>query len=203
MFRLEVLTNRVNAVEARLKAAARRPDEAAAFANGAVEMRNRLVERHKFIEKQLALPEPQPVKFDATGMALIKHWDTRKETGEPVFDQIKNGDVTTLHINGDKAPCVASWRKRLALDEGKYKFVAKARGARIEPQESETGSGAGVRISGGKRQKKLVGDTDWTALEYEFDVMQGGNDVELVAELRSKKGEVWFDAESMKLLKVK
>ena len=203
VFRLEVLTNRVNEVETRLKAAARGPAEVQAFANGAVEMRNRLVERHKFIEKQLALPEPQPVKFDPAGLASIKDWDTRKETGEPVFDQTKNGDVATLHINGDKAPCVASWRKRLALDEGKYKFVAKARGARIEPQESETGSGAGVRISGGKRQKKLVGDTDWTALEYEFEVMQGGNDVELVAELRSKKGEVWFDTESMKLLKLK
>jgi hypothetical protein len=203
VFRLEVLTNRVNAVETRLKAAARKPEEAQAFANGAVEMRNRLVERHKYIEKQLALPEPQPVKFDGSGMALIKDWDTRKETGEPVFDQPKTGEIATLHIVGDKAPCIASWRKRLALDEGKYKFTARARAAHIEPQGSETGSGAGVRISGGKRQKKLLGDSDWTALDYEFEVMAGGNDVELVAELRAKKGEVWFDSQSMKLIKVK
>jgi hypothetical protein len=203
VFRLEVLTNRVNAVEMRLKAAATKPADAQAFASGAVEMRNRLVERHKFIEKQLALPEPQPVQFDASGIALIKNWDTRKEKGEPVFDQPKLGEIATFHIAGDNAPCIASWRKRLALEEGKYKFIAKARGAHIDPQESETGSGAGVRISGGKRQKKLVGDSDWTALKYEFEVMTGGNDVELVAELRAKKGEVWFDSQSLKLMKLK
>ena len=73
----------------------------------------------------------------------------------------------------------------------------------MEPQESETGSGAGVRISGGKRKNKLVGDSDWTQLEEEFEVMEGGDDITLVAELRAKNGEVWFDLGSLKVVRIR
>lgn len=203
VFRLEVLTNRVNALEARLTAAARDPGEKQVFANGANEMRNRLVQRHKFIGEQLALPEPQPVKFGSSNEASVGGWITKKDSGEPVFDRPKIGETNTLYINSDKAPSVASWRSRVLLAEGTYKLIARARAAHIDPQESETGAGAGVRISGGKRKSKLVGESDWTALEYEFEVMPGGDEVELVAELRAKKGEVWFDRGSLKLVKVK
>jgi spore coat protein H len=204
VFRLDVLTNRVNTVEARLKAVARNSEEAKMFANGAIEMRNRLVQRHKFIGEQLALPEPKPVYFGSSNEAKIGGWASKKDTGDPVFDRPKTGETNTLHINGNKGPCVASWRTRLVLPEGKYKFMARARASGVEPQPSdETGIGAGIRISGGKRQAKLVGDSDWATLDYDFDIMPGGDEVELVAELRAKKGEVWFERGSMKLVKLK
>ena len=49
----------------------------------------------------------------------------------------------------------------------------------------------------------MVGDADWTALEEEFEVMEGGDDITLVAELRAKKGEVWFDMSSLKVVRLR
>jgi hypothetical protein len=203
LFRLELLTNRVNAVEARLKTAMRNPGEVTMIANGAAEMRNRLVQRQKFIADQMALPDAQPLKFDGSGMATLASWTTKKDSGEPVFEQKQEADKQVLHIETGKTPAIASWRTRYSFPAGKYKIQGKARVAHVDPQESETGSGAGVRISGGKRKNKLVGDSDWTQLEEEFEVMEGGDDVTLVAELRAKKGEVWFDLGSLKVVRIR
>ncbi|HUR45952.1 MAG TPA: CotH kinase family protein [Candidatus Saccharimonadales bacterium] len=203
LFKLEILTNRVNAVEMTLRAAMRNPEEIKMVENGATEMRNRLVQRHKFISDQLALPEATPVKLDSAGVATLAGWYTKKDSGEPIFDQPKDGEKETLHIDAGKGPSIASWRTRYAFPAGKYKIQGKVRAMHVDPQESETGSGAGVRISGGKRKTKAVGDTAWTQLEEEFEVMEGGDDITLVAELRAKKGEAWFDLSSLKVIRTR
>ena len=68
--------------------------------------------------------------------------------------------------------------------------------------KSEKGEGAGLRIGGNvqPRTNKLSGSSEWTALSYDFSLANGG-EVELVAELRANKGTVWFDPESLKLVK--
>ena len=65
------------------------------------------------------------------------------------------------------------------------------------------GNGAGLRISGGKRTNKLSGDKDWTQLEHEFEVQGAETEEELVCELRAIKGQVWFDASSLRLARAK
>ena len=40
-------------------------------------------------------------------------------------------------------------------------------------------------------------------LEYDFEVESGGEEKELVCELRAREGEVWFDAASLKLIRRK
>ena len=64
-------------------------------------------------------------------------------------------------------------------------------------------NGAGLRVSGGKRTQQLLGSSDWMPLEYEFEVEAGGEEKELVCELRAREGEVWFDAASLKLVRRK
>ena len=66
----------------------------------------------------------------------------------------------------------------------------------------DTGEGAGLRISGGKRKglNGLTGSTSWQKLGFEFDA---GGDAVLVAELRSGKGEMWMQAESLQIVKLK
>jgi hypothetical protein len=174
------------------------------FANAAVEMRGRIVARHKFISDKMSLPEPPPIKFDSTGVALLKDWRTKKDSGEPNWDQPKLPDAPALHIETGKGPTIASWRSDFLLPPGKYVLMARARASHIEPTEGvEPGVGAGIRISGGKRANKLVGDAEWTLLENEFEVLEGGDEIEFVCELRAKKGEVWFDAETIKVIKQK
>jgi hypothetical protein len=88
---------------------------------------------------------------------------------------------------------------QVLLPAGKYRFAGRARAERVEPGNSESGIGAGVRISGDRRANHLRGDADWTELAHDFDVASDGEMKELVCELRARKGEVWFDADSLRL----
>ena len=205
VFNLEVQTNRVNLAVARLKAAARNPGEAKEFENYGSEMHNRLVARHKNIVAQLAAPEPQPIKFDAQGIALLTGWQSKKDKGEPVFDQPKLGDKGTLHVRADKGDIMGSWRAAVLLDAGKYRFEGRAMVTNVVALTNEVklANGAGLRISGGKRAAPLTGSTGWTALEHEFEVMEGGEDKTFVCELRAMQGEVWFDTASLRLVRIK
>ena len=205
VFRVDVMTNRVNVAVANLKAAARNPNEAKEFENYGVEMRNRIVARAKNIAEQLGKPEPQPMKFDTSGVALLTGWRPKKDKGEPVLDEPKSGEKSTLHIRAEKGDVVASWRTSVLLDEGKYRFQGLARTAQVTALTNvvERGNGAGLRVSGDKRTQQIVGDASWTQLEHEFEVMSGGDDKELVCELRARQGEVWFDAASLRLIRSK
>jgi spore coat protein H len=199
IFDVATLTNRVNEAVARLQRAARNPGEAREFAAHGAGMRERIAQRHRNIGEQLAAPEPEPLKFDSGGYARLSGWRKKTETGNPIHETLSESNKVYLHINGDNGPCIASWRSRVLLDGGKYRFEGMARSAGIRPQRSEQGSGAGLRISGGRRANKLEGDNDWTKLEHEFEVPAGGMEVEFVCELRSSRGKVWFDRDSLKI----
>lgn len=205
VFRVDVMTNRVNASVANLKAAARNPNEAKEFDNYGAEMRNRIVARARNIADQLAKPESQPMKFDGSGIALLTGWRPKKDKGEPAQDQVKFEDRQTLHIRAEKGDVVASWRANVFLEEGRYRLQGLARAAQVVGLTNvvERGNGAGLRVSGGKRTQQIIGDAPWTQLEHEFEVMSGGDDKELVCELRARQGEVWFDLTSLRLIRSK
>lgn len=202
IFDVAVLTNRVNEAVARLKAAARNPNEAREFEGHGAGMRERIAHRYRNITEQLSAPEPEPLKFDASGYAKISGWRTKTDSGNAVHDRQSESNKVHLHISGDNGGCIASWRSRVLLDGGKYRFEAMGRSAGVKPQTSDIGSGAGVRISGGKRTNKLHGDSDWTKLAHEFEVPAGGVEVEFVCELRVTRGQVWFDRDSLKVKKL-
>ena len=81
--------------------------------------------------------------------------------------------------------------------------MAKASGI-VPVLNTNKGAGAGIRHSGisTNRVNKLVGDTGWEKLEYELRVKEE-REVELIAEMRARAGEVWFDVDSFKLVKIK
>ena len=58
-----------------------------------------------------------------------------------------------------------------------------------------------MRISGQRFTQKLVGNTDWMTVGFEFDALEDSAEVELVCELCATKGEVWFDLESLRLVR--
>jgi hypothetical protein len=47
----------------------------------------------------------------------------------------------------------------------------------------------------------MSGDSSWTQTIYEFDVETGRQTIELIAEIRATKGEVWFENDSLKLVR--
>ena len=205
VFRVDVMTNRVNAAVANLQRAARNENEAKEFQNYGNEMRNRIVARHKNIAEQLSKPEPQPLQFGSSDVVLLSGWKQKEAGDKWVQDEPMIDGKPTYHIRAAKGDTIASWRKNLLLDEGKYRLQALTRVAHVVALTNEVklGNGAGIRISGGKRTQQLLGDTDWTLLEHEFEVEAGGEVKELVCELRAREGEVWFDATSLKLIRRK
>ena len=98
-------------------------------------------------------------------------------------------------------PCVASWRTKVSLPPGQYSFEGNVRGAGIIAHTNHI-LGVGMRISGGKRTNDFViSDAPWKPMRYDIKVENVEQDVELVCELRAMKGEVWFDQDSLRLVR--
>lgn len=179
------------------------PDRARDQENRAKWYKERLTARANSIRDQLRA-EPIPLEFNAQGEALIAEWYEKVETpGAKLEQQAPTGQPRALVIDtAQLTNCVASCRASVLLPPGKYKLVGRAQSNDLQPTETGSGKGAGLRISGGQRTNQLSGTTDWTALEFPFDV-DSLKRVELVAELRATKGQVTFDASSLKVVKTK
>lgn len=204
VFRLEVMTNRVNTAIANLQRAARNTNEAREFRNWGIEMNNRLVARHKNIAEQLAQPEPKPLAIETNATVLLTGWRPKDPNENAKHDEPKFDGHATFHIRAIKGDVVASWRTSVLLDEGFYRLQAFSRVTNVVTLTNDVklANGAGLRISGGKRTQQLTGNSDWTSLEYDFEVEAGGEKKELICELRARQGEVWFDAASLKLTRL-
>ena len=182
-------------VKVRAAVAARDPALAKELAPRMEQVRDAVALRVKRIAAQLG-DMPEPLAFDKSGAAkLTKGWGTKYEDGAKLE-----------RINGDGKPCLriaaegdtqASWRAGAALPAGRYRFEARMKTRGVE------GDGAGLRISGKDPEGGWVrGDSDWRAVNYEFDVANDGGEVVLVAELRGRKGEAQFALDSMRLVRL-
>ncbi len=195
----------VNEAEYRLRAELQKihPDRAREMSDRAREMRERLTARYNSIRDQIRA-EPFPVTFNPQGEAVITDWVEKIDSGGAKLQrQIVAGQPTVLSIEAPQGQTiVASWRAGLLLPQGKYKLVVRAKGLDIQPTESPSGKGAGIRLGGGMRMNQLIGTTDWTVLEHPFDV-DTLKKVDAVIELRATKGQVLFDESSLKVVKVK
>lgn len=157
--------------------------------------RRRIVARWNGIKEQID-NEPKPLDFSKP--VVVGNWRQQKETENVLLEQSPFEGRSTLHLAGN-GHSVGSWRSRLYLEPGRYRFEALARSSRLAPIREPDKQGAGIRVSGGSRRNKLEGDTGWTKLQYEFDVQGGPANVVLVCEIRATRGDVWFDANSLKL----
>lgn len=206
-FQATVLTNQIHQVVQRALPVmkAYNPNLARDFENNSASLRNRIVGRAQSLARQFGQPPPQPLRFEPGG-ARLKDW--RKEPGAGGGQQ---GAVA--HPEGKKtlwikasAEGAGSWRTRLPLEAGRYRLEGVAKVKEVATTVADGKAlGAGLRISGATepRKNQLTGSTGWEKLAYEFEVASGPLDVDLVCELRGGKGEVWFDAESLRLVRVK
>lgn len=205
VFNLTVLSNRIDDAVHRLVAAARNTNEAREFIGYGNEMHKRIVARQRNISDQLATPELTPLKFVGTNSVPISGWrsrsETAKEVGEMSLDQTTIDGVPALHLRVTKGQAMASWRITVQLEEGLYTLEGRARTAQVSAitNKVERGNGAGLRVSGSRRHDQLIGDAGWTELHHDFEVAYGGDDKELVCELRASQGEAWFDLSSLRL----
>ncbi len=195
----------VNEAEYRLRPVLMKihPDRAREISDRAREMRDRLTARWTSIRDQIR-SEPLPLQFNAQGEAIITDWIEKVESGNPkLARQATPGQPDLLTIEAvANQNCVASWRASILLPPGKYKLQVRAKGINIQPTESGSGKGAGIRISGGQRSNQLSGTVDWTILEHPIDI-DSLRKVDVVAELRATQGTVQFQADQLKIVRLK
>lgn len=165
--------------------------------------RDRVAQRIAMVGKQLAMA-PKPPVFDAGGvMKLTKGWmGVDGGGGNSRTDEVQIDGKRTFHIIAENSSAM-SWRTTIQLLPGKYRFEALAKCKGVIATNDAKGRGTDLRVSGNqtKAEQFLEGDSDWKPVSITFE--SSGGDAILVAELRAAKGEAWFQAESLQLVKLK
>lgn len=157
------------------------------------DLRERLVARAANLREQVNQPDPGPVEFDEHGQLALDDWEPRQETDDVRLERIEEeGRAELLIATGENGPCIASWRRRVLLSEGKYRLVGKVSVENVEADDDEKGRGAGVRTSGTQRSQGIEGTQPAQEVTFEFEVDEPLRLVELVAELRAKRGQAVF-----------
>jgi spore coat protein H len=164
-------------------------------------LRQRIADRVKFIDAQLAAI-PRPLKFDAAGVAAVgagsAAWEGRTDGGRAEFDRPAEGGQPRLRLRAGGGGSVGSFRTTVVLPQGRYVFEGRCRTRGVVAPAGQN-AGAGLRISGGRRDARLTGDADWQTAEFAFEVAEPERAVVLVCELRADAGEAWFDPASLRL----
>jgi hypothetical protein len=200
------LQKRADAVQQQLLPVIREmsEDQANAFKDRVNELKQRLADRAMNLREQVERPDPGPIEFNDDGFADLPDWYGASECEDAVHEEVElPGPRAAYSIKcGPSGICVASWRRKVLLAKGRYQFLAEARTNKVVPQDSDKGSGVGLRISGAARNNKFPGTSKLAPLEYEFEVLEELREVELVAEIRATAGQVWFAKDSLKLKKL-
>jgi spore coat protein H len=200
VFKVSVITNRLEQALTRIRRADLPADELAR-----IERRDRLLQRRielraENVAGQLAGIPPVPLKFGANGVATLNttnYWRDEPDRGEPLIDLVQLDRKDTLHIQARNERTRASWRAQVYLTRGWYRFEGMTRTALA------TSGSARLRISGDTRSIGISGSSPaWRPLAHVFEVQDDGMDVELVCELTTLQGEVWFDVSSFQLRKL-
>ena len=206
VFKVEAILERIRGPADRIRAAmADKAHFLERHARAMVELEARMRERARSISSQID-SLPKPPHFDEAGRASLSGWEPRDPPGSSQPEKSEDPDgrsVLRIRVKNG-ARCTASWRVRVLLEPGRYRFEGRARAAGVVPLADVKGGGAGIRVHGSTspRENALSGTSDWTALEYDFEV-KDFDDVELVCELRASAGEVKFEAGSLRLMKLK
>jgi hypothetical protein len=195
------LHRRIDAVSPALRKALP-AGQARALKQAVEELKVRIAERRAHVQRQFAQPELQPLQFQG-GVATLSGWRPFDQPAGGAMQQVRSGDGRTeLHIRAGRRTA-ASWRTTVRLAPGRYRFEGTVRTEGIEPMDFGKLHGAALRVwqPMHARSEPAPATSPGTLLRVEFDVPTNG-DVELACELRARAGAAWFDAASLRLVRV-
>lgn len=196
VFQTTALIARARELEARVQEVL--PAGRRAWHKSAVEQLCRnIAAREADLNRQLSAP-PRELEL-SKGFAVIENWKPRSAVSGSQYNPVTGPDGKKyLQIVGDGRGSSASWRSRVMLPTGKYRFegMVRTKGA------AERGSGVVLRISGARNVQPVEADSGWRKGAHEFEIEEALADVELVCEVRPAVGEVWFDASSLKIVRL-
>lgn len=202
VLQVAALTNRVRQDASRLAAVLPR-DEARSLQRAAADLCERIRGRVLEAGRQLTAPEQEPLRFE-NGVARPGGWRAVDEPAGGRLDHAPTPDGrAALHVRAGPTTS-ASWRAKVLLAPGRYRFEGLARTAGVKPLAFGKNHGASLGVVGTKtsRPQLLAGETAWMKMEVEFELRGRENEVDLVCSLRASAGDAWFDAESLRLVRL-
>jgi hypothetical protein len=202
VFKVDAITNHVHEVADRVFAVLEQidPDEARNYQQLVQQYCRRFPRRALSIGHQLSFPS-SAAQFDNAGLMAVTDWRQTVDGGKATLTQEQDqAGRTLLHIKSEENGS-ASWRSRVHLERGQYRFQGKLKIQGIVLASDDPRAGVGLRVSRRKFAKKLSGDADWSGAEFDFEIQQDESDVELVCELRAEQGDAWFDLKTLKVIR--
>jgi hypothetical protein len=202
VFKVDAITKHVHEVADRVHAVLEKidPEEAKNYPQLVQQYCRRVQRRAMSLEHQFTFPSSAS-QFDNAGFMAVTNWVQTVEVGKAALTQEKDqAGRTLLHIRTEENGA-ASWRSRVRLERGQYRFQGKLKIQGIVLASDDPRAGVGLRISRRKFPRKLSGDADWSSAAFDFEVQQDQSDVELVCELRAAQGDAWFDLKTLRVIR--
>ena len=203
LFNVETLTNRILQTAARLTPVLSEMSTVTAsnHRRDVEDFAGRVAQRKQSLEEQLAGAQGKILDFNEDGIAPLSGWTTLTNAGRPLLAQSDAEGRAVLYIRAAQGASVASWRTKVMLEEGHYRFEGRMQTKGVVTDPRDRRAGAGLRAYAKPALNKTRGDSEWRDVAFEFDVPEGLRDIDLVCELRAAQGEVWFDAQSLRLVR--
>jgi len=206
LFSVERLTNEINVIDERIRptlvdlgARFLRPHDLAVK-----RLRENIVQRIDFLSGEFGRREPAQLTFSPDGVAAVTGWRGNLNGGEATLDIISQPDpVLRTRSVGEHVPFFASWRTRVLLAPGHYRFVARIRAERFAPIANAPGGGIFLRafgLSTAPAPVQLTSEFPWRKMQSEFVISGAEQEVELIIEIRALRGTVWADHSNVELV---
>ncbi|OGV67883.1 MAG: hypothetical protein A2283_03140 [Lentisphaerae bacterium RIFOXYA12_FULL_48_11] len=196
--------SRVDDVAKRLQPVIKEISEEAAksYLERIKELKEHIAQRADNLKEQDQQSDPEFLAFDDKGIAGLTDWYTASESDGVKHEEVdlpgnKKGYSIDAGTNGQ---CVASWRRKVLLGPGVYQLNARCQTKGVVPLDSNDNSAAGIRVSHSERNSKLLGTATSTLLAFGFKVVEDRREVELVLELKARRGKVIFEADTLVLV---
>jgi spore coat protein H len=199
VFDVPFLLGEVNEVAAMIKSAVPH-EEKSSFETGLADLRTRIMRRKAFLLYELNRPEPRLLSF-TNNVALLTNWNASDPpVGGRMLELSAPDGRPGLYVQAG-ALTAASWRTKILLPRGSYRFEGRAQVKGVLPLAYGIHHGARLRVAGQKGENGLVGDHSWTEMSTDFTIEGEREEVELLCEARARRGEVWFDKSTLRLLR--
>ena len=209
VFRLDVVTNRIELVTKRLQAAVTDEQERTNIASRATAFLRRVAKRHESVAQQLSEPDPRPLAVAPNQPVKLTGWKASVDAGKADLEIGTFDGQRALQIKNVAEMSIGAWRTRVILDPGRYRFIGRAHTAKlVAPRGSipilapANAMAMGVSLRAFKMYvapKRAMADEGWSSLEHPFTVTRGEEEVELICDLRAHYTQAWFDLDSLEL----
>lgn len=164
-------------------------------------LKERVMERAAYLAAAVHGNWPKPLEIPKGGITLSSlFWRRQSDCDDAIFEGNDGTAKTPFQIRtGGCGHCNASWRTSVLLPRGTYELSARMTTKGVVLSDEEYNPGAGVRISGKEREWIEKGSATNKPVSFTFEIEDDPQEVVLVIELRSAKGEVTFPKESLRL----